>query len=267
MHLKTIFPILLLLAGSVAILPAAPATPVNAPEMPLQPFLVELLGQERGHWNFQNPLGQRLAHSGEVAVVAAIAPEAVKTAVLRLDDPEFPDDGKRAEFLEIPAMKPGFFQLRTNGFQADLSLKSDGRGTLSNIRLGGAAQANRVPTALYVSDGVRMIPVRLEGKNSGLKLQSDRVGSVFVGDEPVNLHAVRLEGGATVEAEYIVTDYFRRREVGRGKVRLDGEDTVFSVPLEKFGSFTVELKLPERSATLRVTHIPEIGRASCRERV
>lgn len=257
MRLKTIFPILLLLTGSVAILPAATVAPEKEPARPLQPFPVELLDQERGSWNFLNPLGQQLAHPGEVAVVAAIAPEKAKAAILRLDNPEFPGDAKRAEFREFPAAKPGFFQLRTNGFQADLSLKPDGKGTLSNIRLGSAVDANRIPAALYVSDGSQMIPVRLEGKSGGLKLQSNRVGSVFVGNEPVNLHAVRLGGGTPVEAEYIITDYFRNREIGRGKVRLDGEDTVFSVPLEKFGSFTVELKLPERSATLRVTHIPE----------
>lgn len=257
MRLKTISPILLLLAGSVAILPAATVAPEKESARPLQPFLVELLDQERGHWNFLNPLGQQLEHSGGVAVVAAVAPENAKAAVLRLDDPEFPGDGKRAEFREFPAAKTGVFELRTGGFQADLSLKPDGKGTLSNIRLGSAVDADRIPTALYISDGARMIPVRLEGKSGGLKLQSDRVGSVFVGGEPVNLHAVRLDGGVPVEAEYIITDYFRNREIGRGKVRLDGEDTVFPVPLEKFGSFTVEIKLPERSASLRVTHIPE----------
>lgn len=257
MRLKTIFPILLLLAGRVAILPAATVAPEKESARPLQPFLVELLDQERGSWNFLNPLGQQLEHSGEVTVVAAVAPEKAKAVVLRLDNPEFPGDATRAEFREFPAAKPGYFELRVGGFQADLSLKPDGMGTLSNIRLGSAVQADRIPAALYVSDGSQMIPIRLEGKSGGLKLQSDRVGSVFVGDEPVKLHAVRLGGGTPVEAEYIITDYFRNREIGRGKVRLDGEDTVFPVPLEKFGSFTVKLKLPERSASLRVTHIPE----------
>ena len=257
MFFKVFFSVPMFLAIGITTLLAGTVVLEKEAMRPLQPFLVELLDQERGNWNFLEPLGQRMKHPGEVTVSVATVPEAMKAAVLLLDDPEFPGEAAHAEFREFPAVKPGRFELRISGFQADLFLKPDGRGILSNIRLGSAGQSERIPAALYVTDGTKWIPVRLEGKYGGLKLQSDRVGSVFVGNEPIKLHAIRLGKSTPVEAEYVITDYFRSREVVRGKVRLDGEDTLFSIPLEKFGSFVATIKLPGYAASLRITRIPE----------
>ncbi len=245
MYCKKFF-LLFLLLGSVVNLPAAPEVP-----SPLQPFLLELLRQERGNWKFLNAVGQQLEHPGEVAVTVPMKAETVKTAVLRLDHPEFPGDVDHAEFQEFQPVSPGKFELRADEFTATLTLSTE-HNTLSKIRIGAAVKASRIPAALFVSDGKRSVPVRF----NALQLQSDRVGDVFTEKEAVTLHVLRTEG-RSVEAEYIVTDHFRNREVKRGNVILSGETSQFTLPLDSFGSFAVELKLPEDTAKLRVTRIPE----------
>lgn len=253
MNWRVLLPVLLLLAGNVVLRAA------EKPAAPLQLFLVELLDQERGNWEFRQVMGADLEHPGEVAVFSRLPREEAGAVVLRLDDPEFPGDAGKAEFREFSAGKEGRFALRAGGFAADLTpapAENGSRWMLTKIRLGGAMKADRIPAALYLSDGKRLVPLRLAGRSGGVKLLSDRFGSVFVGDEPVRLHAVRLEE-APAEAEYVVTDSFRNREMRRGRVRLSGGDTAFTIPLERYGSFSVELRLPGRTASLRVTRIPE----------
>ncbi len=221
-----------------------------------QPFLVELLDQERGNWKFLNVLGQKIEHPGKVAVAADMTPERAKVAILRLDDPEFPGDADRARFLEFPAVGPGLFELRTGGFEAKLSWEADGSGTLSAIRLGCAPEFEGIPTALCLSDGATQTPVRLTGHNKGLKLQSCRFGNVFTDTESVQLSVIREET-TPVTAEYSVTDYFRNREITRGSIRLTGQESAFTLPLNRYGNFSVEIKLPGNSTSHRIVRIPE----------
>ena len=243
---------ILVLAGNVMLHAA------EKPATPLQLFLVELLDQERGNWTFRAPMGESLEHPGEVAVFSRMPKEEAVTLVLRLDDPEFPGDVEKAEFREFFAETTGKFTLQAGGFAATLIPtlgKSDSQWNLTNIRLGGAMKADRIPAALYLSDGKRLFPLRLTGRSGGVKLLSDRFGSVFVGNEPIQLHAVRTSETPET-AEYVVTDCFRNREVQRGRICLSGEDTTIEIPLEQYGTFLVELRLPQRTASRRITHIP-----------
>jgi len=62
MNWRTLFTVLLLSCGGVALSAASP----------LQPFLVELLAQERGKWTFVHPLGSSLSHPGPVPCRTAL---------------------------------------------------------------------------------------------------------------------------------------------------------------------------------------------------
>lgn len=246
MNWRTLFTVLLLSCGGITLFA----------DSPLQPFLVELLAQERGKWTFVHPLGSSLSHPGPVSLRTALPAERAGSAVLRLDAPEFPGEPAHAVYREFPAKTPGRFELDVPGFSATLTLKSvpggGSVGALSGIKLGSAVKADRIPAALYVTDGGKKFPVLLDG----FKLQSDRIGHVFTGDEPLLLHLIRPGGGA-LEADYTVTDYFRNRQIGRGRIKLAAGETAFSVPLKPYGSFTVTVELPGSPLQLRVTRIPE----------
>lgn len=181
MNWRTLFTVLLLSCGGVAL----------SADSPLQPFLVELLAQERGKWTFLHPLGSSLSHPGPVSLRTALPAERAGSAVLRLDAPEFPGEPAHAVYREFPAKAPGRFELDVPGFSATLTLKSvpggGSVGALSGIKLGSAVKADRIPAALYVTDGGKKIPVLL----GGFKLLSDRIGHVFTGDEPLLLHLIR----------------------------------------------------------------------------
>ena len=69
----------------LAVLTAGGAVPPEI-ERPPQPFLVELLAQERGRWKFESPVGQELAHPGRVGLYAAGAGIADRVGLL-LENP------------------------------------------------------------------------------------------------------------------------------------------------------------------------------------
>lgn len=243
----------------LAVLTAGGGVPPEI-ERPPQPFLVELLAQERGRWKFESPVGQELAHPGRVGLYAAGAGIADRVGLL-LENPEFPGDRSRAEWKEIAPEPDGSgFLIREPNFSMRLRLQpgKDGEipAELSEIRLGPAPAGRWNFTGLYLRVGGSYRPLELTGPNGSFKLQTGRVGSVFKAGEPVELIAVRRVP-APRRATLILRDYYSGAELSRRPVELAGRVVKLPVEPGRFGSFEAELLTADGcSAKLRLTRIP-----------
>ena len=259
MHVKTIFPILLLLTGSVAVLPAMSAVPPQNPERPLQPFLVELLAQERGNWIFTDSNGQSMKHEGIIRLTGTRPESEVKEIGILLDDPEFPGDDAHAKKIAFPVSENKAL-LDTGNFKAAITLKNAGTrivAELSQIRLGAAMAAKGIPVMITIRDGNREIPLTLEGKTPGLKLATDRVGDVFEASEEPVLFAERPADAPPVTASLQIKDYYRNKELSRISVPLKGGRTRLKLPIDKLGSFVASVDIGGVTASRRITRIPD----------
>lgn len=260
MRLKTIYPILLLLTGSVAILPAATVAPEKEPARPLQPFLVELLDQERGSWIFIDANGQAMKHDGIVRLTGPRPESEVREVGILLDDPEFPGENAHAKKISFP-VNANQALLDTGNFKATMTLKETADGTLaelSQIRLGSAMAAKGIPVMITLRGGGREIPLALEGKTPGLKLTTDRVGDVFEASEEPVLFVERPAGAAPLAASLLIKDYYRNRELSRIPVRLTGGRNRVKLPIAKLGSFVASVDIGGGvTASRRITRIPD----------
>lgn len=259
MRLKMIPPILLLLAGSVAILPAATVPPVKGPARPLQPFLVELLDQERGSWIFIDANGQAMKHDGIIRMTGPRPENEIKEVGILLDDPEFPGEDAHSKKISFP-VNANQALLDTGNFKATMTLKGTAGGTLaelSQIRLGSAMAAKGIPVMITLRDGNREIPLALEGKTPGLKLATDRVGDVFEASEEPVLFVERPENAAPVAASILIKDYYRNKDLSRVFTKLKGGRTRIKLPIDKFGTFVASVDIGGVSASRRITRIPD----------
>jgi len=259
MHLRTIYPILLLLAGSVAILPAATLAPEKEPVRPLQPVLIELLDQERGNWIFMDANGQAMRNDGNIRLTGKRPEGRVKEVRIMLDDPEFPGDDAHAKKISFP-INDNKALLDTGNFKAAIALEETKEGIvaeLNQIRLGSAMAAKGIPAMITLWDGERETALTLEGKTPGLKLATDRVGGVFEASEEPVLFVERPDNAAPVGASILVRDYFRDKELSRTFTKLKGGRTRIKLPIDKFGTFVVSVDLGGTSASRRITRIPD----------
>ena len=259
MHLRTIYPILLLLAGSVAILPAATVAPEKEPVRPLQPVLIELLDQERGNWIFMDANGQAMRNDGNIRLTGKRPEGRVKEVRIMLDDPEFPGDDAHAKKISFP-INDNKALLDTGNFKAAIALEETKEGIvaeLNQIRLGSAMAAKGIPAMITLWDGERETALALEGKTPGLKLATDRVGGVFEASEEPVLFVERPDNAAPVGASILVRDYFRDKELSRIFTKLNGGRTRIKLPIDKFGTFVVSVDLGGTSASRRITRIPD----------
>ena len=242
---------------------------------PLQPFTVELLDLNRGKWEFLDALGGRLALEGPVVGYAypGAASEEVALAYLCCD-PEFPGDPAHG-VLKVagPAAQEGgarFFRLEEPYLSCGAILRSDAgvvRCEVHDLRLGPATTGDRYVEALYVLAGGRLWPVWLAPEAEAatqVRLTTDRVGHVFVGEEPCRMRLIGMNADPAREVPLRIraTDYHTGREVWRGEVpcRMGGRSATqreMVLPLDRYGIFEV---LAEAEgcppASLRVCRIP-----------
>lgn len=262
-------PVILCLLAILAA-PAVEDTESPAAPLPLQPLTVELLDLMRGQWRFDDALGQHLSLQRPVTAFAwpGEAPEDLRLGWL-LCDPEFPEDLTHAT-LRTVAPSEGARSVRIDEpfFSAQASIDWVGdaaRCTLSDIRLGPATTGDRYVTALYlIADGRPVLLWLTPGADATElepRLLTDRVGGVFVGDEPVRVTLVSGRGDGerfTLRA----SDYDTGEELHGQTVRLDGANRPASatveLPLQRFGIFRLVATAEDGAeATLRVCRIPE----------
>jgi hypothetical protein len=259
----------------------APAPPAETREaagcpLPLQPFTVELLDLYRGRWDFLEPLGAHLSLGGPVTAYAFAGQATGQPKLAYLCcDPEFPDDpshavlkvaGPLAAERDAPC-----FRIDEPWFSCGVVAQPLGRGVwrceLHDIRLGPPTQGDQYLAALYLQVGDTLHPLWLSGGGQSatrVRLLTDRVGNVLVGDEPARVHLVGLCLGAaetrslTLEA----TDYRTGERVWRDSLRISlaeasATDREVALPLDRFGVFEVRaLGDGGAEATLRVCRVP-----------
>lgn len=185
---------------------AAPAVEdVPSPDVPLpiQPFTVDLLDLMRGQWHFDDPLGQHL--SLPRAVTAFAYPGQVSDD-LRLGwllcDPEFPEDLEHAILrIVAPSDGDGSFEIDEPFFSAKVTVEWTGDVaccSLSDIGLGPATTGDRYVSALYLLVDGQPSALWLTPSPGATRLEprlfTDRVGGVFVDDEPVRVTLTSEQG-------------------------------------------------------------------------
>lgn len=255
--------------------PTGPVREIASPDvpLPLQPFTVELLDLMRGRWEFADALGQYLTLAGPVTAFAY--PEGA-TGDVRLAwlccDPEFPEDLSHA-VLRVTDASPedGAFAIDEPFLAARVQVAPGATGavrcTLTDIRLGPATTGDRYVAGLYVLVGEKACPLWLTpdagAEHLGPRLLTDRVGSVFVGDEPVRvtLAASWLDGPAGHTVGLRAVDYATGEEVWSGEADLTGgpglTTTALAIPLDRFGVSEVTATCAGGpAATLRVCRVP-----------
>ncbi len=256
----------------LAILAAPSVEDTESPQapLPLQPLTVELLDLMRGQWRFDDALGQYLSLQRPVTAFAwpGEAPEDLRLGWL-LCDPEFPEDLTHAILRTVgPSDGARSFRIDEPFFSAQASVDWVGdaaRCTLSDIRLGPATTGDRYVAALYlVADGRPFLLWLTPGPDATElepRLLTDRVGGVFVGDEP--LHVTLVSGRGDGERFTLrASDYDTGEELHAQAVRLDGTNRPASatgeLPLHRFGVFLLVATAEDGAeATLRVCRIPE----------
>jgi hypothetical protein len=276
-HEVSIGPVMALQSPLMA--PARLAEVVEKPDVPLppQPFTVELLDLGRGRWHFDEPLGSRLDLDGPVGgyAFAGQAGGEVRLAYLCCD-PEFPDDLGHAALKAVPQIGESgealLFRVEEPHFACGVTARAIGDGAyqceLHDIRLGPPVQGDTYVAAMYLLVGTRACPLwLLPGEAAGglhLRLLTDRVGNVSVGDEPVKVTLAAFGEGEPQELTVALkaVDYATGEPVWRGNERIACERGrvarhEFSIPLKRFGVFEVSASAGTGThATVRICRIP-----------
>ncbi|MBM3499928.1 MAG: hypothetical protein FJX74_14805 [Armatimonadetes bacterium] len=255
--------------------PAAEELAARGVPLPPQPFTVELLDLNRGRWEFVEALGGRLALDGPVVGYAFPPRAEAEPAVAYLCcDPEFPDDPAHGMVKFAGAIAE---EGETRYFRIDEPYLSCGvvirpawgalRCELHDVRLGPATTGDRYLAALYVQADGKLWPVWLAPDVNApvqARLLTDRVGHVFVGEEPCRVLLSGMNAGVAREVEFTVrvTDYRTGREAHRERTmaRLAGGSVTrheLTLPLKRYGVFEVSAEAEGYpTARVRVCRIP-----------
>lgn len=228
---------------------------------PDQPFVEELLAQERGKWDFQGALGHRLKHPGTVILKARGTSTPTQLAIL-LEDPEFPGDRNHAEWKTINPENDGctFVVNEPNAKLTILAEKPDNDGIVnaiaSKIDLNEAMAGTHNLAAIFMKIDNQWTPLELPGQSGSLKVTTTQLASLFDESEPVVLKAYgwpKLPGSGTIYIE----DYWNKKTVFTQTVKLGGPSASIAIPLNQFGSFTATLTCGDINAKLRFARIPK----------
>ena len=232
--------------------------------LPLQPFTVELLDENRGNWQFRDWAGQHLYLKGPISALAfAEGPRpavAVRLAYLCCD-PEFPRDLNHAVLsMATPAAtetgRQGF-RIREPYFSCGFSVREAGNAewecTLDDILLGPATSGDRYVEALYLFAGGRGHLIWLAPPQAKpgpqIRLLTNRVGNVFLENEPARVTIAGLRPGPEREVDLAIhaVSYDTRMPVWHGAVHLAfeaGRPALHSVdlPLKDCGIFALTVE-------------------------
>ncbi len=245
--------------------------------LPLSPFTVELLDENRGKWQFLDWAGQHLYLKGPVQAFAFTerSEASVRLAYLCCN-PEFPRDPAHAVFRmasPIEGKEPGrHFRIHEPYFSCTLSVRMVGNGvwdcTLEDILLGPAITGDRYVEGLYLlADNMAfLIWLAPPGAGSGpqVRLLTRRVGNVFGENEPTRVSIIGLRPGP--ERELHVTlravAYDTGKPIWRSRIHLAGgtgrpASHEITLPLKHFGIFELNAESAGRSlARLRICRLP-----------
>ncbi len=264
---------LLCLLGQAALAPEAVSEEV-APNVPLppQPFTVELLDLMRGRWEFPDALGQYLTLPEPVTAFAYTrGAEGEAGLAWLLCDPEFPEDLAHAVLKSVALSPEGEAAIEEPYLSARVRVERGPEGiarcTLTEVTLGPATTGDRYVAAAYVMVGDRPFPLWLSADASaaalGPRLVTDRVGGVFVGEEPVRVTVAASwpgEPGAHAVA-LRATEYATGEEVWTAEARVRGgadlSPVAVELPLPRYGIYELTATAEGRPAgRLRVCRIP-----------
>ncbi|MBM3474905.1 MAG: hypothetical protein FJX75_16710, partial [Armatimonadetes bacterium] len=244
--------------------------------VPLQPFTVELLDMNRGQWEFIEPLGGRLALPGPVVGYAFPTGDPTNLRIAYLCcDPEFPDDPAHGTLKVVSAAATEgdaqCFRIDEPYLSCGVALRPETPGLLRcelrDIALGPATTGDRYVAALYLLVGGKLHAAWLAPDSQAVlqvRLLTNRVGNVFVGDEPCRISLVGMNPQAERTRTFALRamDYLTRQTVWRDRLtcHLSASSATtheFTIPLKRFGIFEVAAESEDGlTATLRICRIP-----------
>ena len=250
--------------------------------LPLQPFTVELLNDNRGRWKFLDWDGQHLHLKGPVQGLAFPAtgqPGGKIQAAYLCCDPEFPRDPVHGYFrLAASISKIGSaerFRIQESYFSCTVAVRracdSMFECALEDIFLGPAVSGDQYIEGLYlVINGKPHIiwlgPAKAQ-TGPQIRLLTDRVGNVFVDGEPTRIMLVGLRPRPREQSRHLdvtvrATAYDTGRMAWRAKLELTLEagritSRAVDLPIKRFGIFELTVESNGRTvANLRICRIP-----------